>query len=138
LTIGQDWACGAATPMKSASDSESTDVLMSIAKHSVTTKDRRQCQSVTASAACISVAGVEMRDITDSSVCSDGQSLPFVECHVCLRPDILNADDLNNLPVHLIDSDDIEIHDWLSRLLEMIQRHAKSLPARPGTQADRR
>jgi hypothetical protein len=39
----QDGACAAATPMKSGSDSESTDVLMSIAKHSVTTKDRRHC-----------------------------------------------------------------------------------------------
>jgi len=50
--------------MKSASDSESADVLMSIAKHSVTTKARQQCQPVTASGASnlADAQGVEMRD----------------------------------------------------------------------------
>ena len=54
--------------MKSASDSESTDVLLSIAKHSVTTKARRPCEPVYGQCGFYlgGRSGVEMRDIGHS------------------------------------------------------------------------
>ena len=113
LAIGQDGDCAAATPMKSANESESRHVLMI------------HCGTPGKSDTPALSAGVTGREIRDTGHSFDpirrATAVGSLGAIYVLRMVFRMVDDLNNMRVRLMDEVKMEnARDWLSRLLEMM------------------